>query len=303
MSRKKTPKKIAIIGHLVWDCLNYADGRSIETFGGIAYNLAALASVADSFTRIYPVCYLGKNIKNKAADFWANFPHIDWSLVRVLDQDQEIHILNYSSEGYRCENNLNLFPQIARANFKGCTGIDIGLVNFIGGDEFPPNSISWLKKKYRPLIYLDYHSLALSRISNGMRHFRRHPHWRKYISEADIVQMNEFELETLYPGILDSPEKICNAARMILRLGPRAVIITREYKDLIAAWREANLIRTEYFPIPNAPKIVDSTGCGDSFAAGFVYAMSQGKSIRACCLSGLKLAARKITFSGPGGFL
>jgi adenosine kinase len=295
-------QRIAIIGHLVWDRINYIDGGTIESFGGTAYNLAALASVADNSTFIFPVCYIGKNLIDKTKKYWGRFTQIDWSLSRVLDQNQEVHVLKYNKSGYRRENNLNLFPHISRANFKNCPALDIALINYIGGNEFPPASIRWLKEKYKPLIYLDYHSLALSRVSGYKRHFRRHPHWRRYLLEADIVQMNEFELETLFPGVVDSPLKISEAAREILHLGPRMAIITRENQDLVAAWRVGNLTKWKSFAIPKVPNEVDSTGCGDTYAAGFVYALSKGKDFEACCISGLKLAARKIAFSGPEGF-
>jgi hypothetical protein len=298
----KQPNNIAVIGHLVWDRLNYADGRSIEAFGGITYNLAAMASVAAYDTKIYPVCYLGKDFVEKTREYWGRFPQIDWSLVRILKQNQEIHILKYNKTGYRREDNLNLFPQISKANFKNCPNIDIALVNYIGGDEFPPTMIRWLKARYDPKIYLDFHSLALSRVSKSTRNFRRHPHWRKYISEANIVQMNAYELATLYPETENEPARIFEAAIQILEMGPRAILVTRENQDLIAVWKDGQKIIKRAYTIPKVPRVVDSTGCGDTFSAGFVYALGRGLGFEACCLSGLRLAAKKITFSGPDGF-
>lgn len=298
----KKQKRIAVIGHLVWDRLNYADGHSIEAFGGTTYNLAALASVAGDDTTIYPVCYIGKDLTAKTAEYWGKYPRLDWSLAKHVKQNQEVHVLYYDNVGYRREDNFNLFPDISKSNFKNCPGIDIALVNYIGGSEFPPESIRWLKGKFNPLIYLDYHSLALSRVSDQQRRFRCHPHWRKYLAEADIVQMNVYELETLFNGVTDIPGKIFDSALEIMDMGPKAAVITRENQDLIAVWRDGRRIMKKAFSVPRVLMAVDSTGCGDSFAGGFVYALSRGKDIEASCLYGLKLAAKKITFSGPDGF-
>jgi sugar/nucleoside kinase (ribokinase family) len=295
-------KNIVVVGHLVWDRINYSDGHSLETFGGIAYNLAALASVIEPTTTIYPICYLGKNLDLKTRQYWKKFINIDWAYARTLQQNQEIHALIYDNTGYRKEKNSYLFPKLSKSLFKGCSPIDIALVNYIGGDEFPPKQLRWLRNKYNSKIYLDFHSLALSRVSRNKRHFRYHPHWRKYTSQADFVQMNVYELKTLFPNLVDEPEAIFNSVIRVLDTGPEAVIVTRESEDLVVVWRNRNRIIKRVFGVPKVSEIVDSTGCGDSFAGGFVSCLIQGKCIDECCHKGLALASRKIAFSGLNGF-
>jgi hypothetical protein len=295
-------KNIFVVGHLVWDRLNYADGRSVEAFGGIAYNLAALASAIESTVTIYPICYLGRNLELKTGQYWEKFINIDWAYAKTLPQNQEIHTLTYDDTGYRKEKNSYLFPRLTKSLFRGCPKIDIALVNYIGGDEFPPERLRWLKDNHKPIIYLDFHSLALSRVSQNKRHFRCHPHWQKYTSQADMVQMNVYELNTLFPNLVNEPAMIFNAAIQILETGPEAVIVTRESEDLIVVWRKGNGIIKQVFEVPKVAEIVDSTGCGDSFAGGFVSCLVQGKNISDCCLGGLALASRKIAFSGLNGF-
>jgi hypothetical protein len=295
-------KNIVVIGHLVWDRINYSDGRSVETFGGIAYNLAALASAIRPTTTIYPICYLGKNLELKTSQFWKKFGNINWACAKTLPQNQEIHVLTYDNTGYRKEDNKYLFPRLTKSLFKGCPKIDIALVNYIGGDEFPPERLRWLKNEYKPIIYLDFHSLALSRVSQDRRHFRCHPHWRKYTSQADIVQMNVYELKTLFPQLINEPASIFNSAVKVLETGPEVVIVTRENEDLVVVWRKGSRILKRSFTIPKVSMCVDSTGCGDTFAAGFVSSLVQGEGIDACCLKGLALASRKIAFSGLNSF-
>jgi adenosine kinase len=300
--KKGSVKNIAIIGHLVWDKINHANGRTIEDFGGIAYNLAALSTVVNSSTRIFPICYLGEDLELKARNYWKRSSNIDFSYAKTLAQRQEIHVLTYDRVGYRKEDNRNLFPPLNISLFNDCPNFDIALVNYIGGDEFPPANLRWFKNNFKSLIYLDFHSLALSRVARNRRYFRCHPHWRKYTALADIVQMNYYELKTLFPGIKDETAQIMDSAFKVMETGPRAVIITRENKNLIAIWRAGKKVSRRAFPVSQVSKVVDSTGCGDSFAAGFVNGLCQGKGIEACCQEGLRLASRKITFSGPDGF-
>ena len=56
----------------------------------------------------------------------------------------------------------------------------------------------------------------------------------------------------------------------------------------------------ESFPLPAVPvpRVVDTTGAGDHFVAGFIAAVLRGESLRACAESGLALAARAISRGG-----
>jgi sugar/nucleoside kinase (ribokinase family) len=46
-------------------------------------------------------------------------------------------------------------------------------------------------------------------------------------------------------------------------------------------------------------KVVDTTGAGDQYAAGFLYGLSQGRSIDACARLGHLAAGEVITHYGP----
>jgi len=300
--RKKYPK-IAVIGHIVWDKIIWPDGQVVEDFGGTAYNLAALSSLVDDFATVYPVCLIGKDLAGRFHDHFGQLPGIDLSLVKTINQHHETHILTYDSSGYRKENNRHPMPMLFRALFGNCPNIDIALVNYIGGDEFPPRLLRWLKDAFRPLIYMDFHSLALGRTAKNYRFFRYHSHWRAYTSLADIVQMNYFELKTLFANIENMPSQIMTAAKTVLATGPKAVIVTRESDNLIVVWRQNRKVLSRALPVPAVKKAVDQTGCGDSFAAGFVYSFLKQRKILRACNSGLRLAAQKLTFSGITGFI
>ena len=57
------------------------------------------------------------------------------------------------------------------------------------------------------------------------------------------------------------------------------------------------------FRVPAVPveKVVDTTGAGDHFVAGFMAGILQGASLRDCAESGVRLAARAITHTGGAG--
>ena len=305
-SSKKT---IIIVGHLVWDRIIKPDGGLTEAPGGIAYSLSALGVAADKYTRIMPVCNVGRDFYEKAKAAFTRYPAIDFSAVRVIQRENKIHELKYEAENYRVETNIGVMPRIGTSLLDKVDNIDIAYLNYIGGDEFPPSSIAWLKKKFKPLIYMDYHSLALGkktissdRIKRAKRFFRYNPHWREYISLADIVQMNEIELRSIFPSIRFKSDFMELAATEVHRTGPEIVIITREDKPVIIVTGKKGSPKILELPI-NPTKLVDPTGCGDCLGAGFITSFINDRDFLKACNKGLELAGKKAGFSGLDGFL
>jgi sugar/nucleoside kinase (ribokinase family) len=295
-------KKIAVIGHLVWDRIVRPDGKVIEAFGGTAYNVAALSAISKGKSKIYPVCYIGSDLSDKASSYFGQMPGLDLSCLKMLNRPTETHELTYRANGYRKEDNRHNMPIFTKSLFASCPKFDMALVNYIGGDEFPPRLLAWFKAKYRSHIYMDFHSLALGRTPKNCRYFRYHPHWHKYTALADYVQMNDYELKSLFPGSDENIDSVFSAAKRVLMTGPKAVIVTREANDLAVLYRNRGKAIARAIKVPRVDLAIDPTGCGDSFASGFVNGICGFDDIIKACREGLKIASKKVIFSGLDGF-
>ena len=305
---KKRVPTVAVIGHLVWDRIINPAGDTTEALGGTAYNLTALGAIGRSSIKVLPVCNVGYDLYDKAEAFFGRFPAIDFSCVNKILRKNKIHELTYIGNGNRDEINIGSLPMITPELFSSCKKLDLALINYIGGDEFPPRYLKWLKNRFKPLIYLDYHSLSLGRIRAGRqghrvkRHLRYHTHWRKYTSQADIVQMNSHELKSIFADMMDEPDSIAFFAKKILETGPRIVIITREEKGVVVISRVRSRLKVDALPAYPVKKVIDPTGCGDSFAAGFIISYLKYRNLLKACNNGLRLAGLKAGFSGLNGF-
>ena len=90
------------------------------------------------------------------------------------------------------------------------------------------------------------------------------------ISAVDIVIMDESEVR-----LLAQSQNVIAAAKSILKMGPKAVIIKRgEYGSIMVS-------DTDYFVAPAYPvaQVKDPTGAGDSFAGGLLGYLDQAKEI------------------------
>src|SRR4051812_19599646 len=104
----------------------------------------------------------------------------------------------------------------------------------------------------------------------------------------DLVFANERELHSLYETA--DFDTAVNALRNDARLG----VITRSEKGCLVVTREA----TDAVPAAPVAKVVDATGAGDLFAAGFLVGLSRGADNCTCARLGAVAAAEVIQHLG-----
>ncbi len=108
----------------------------------------------------------------------------------------------------------------------------------------------------------------------------------------DVFMTNEREGAAIAGH--EDPE---DAARFVLDCGARWVAIKMgERGCLLASTTERH--RLPAFSVP----VVDTTGAGDAFAAGFLAGLAAGRGLRDCGLLGCAAGARCVSYAGAAAF-
>jgi len=108
-------------------------------------------------------------------------------------------------------------------------------------------------------------------------------------TQVDLLFANEAELLALYETT-DFDE----AAEQLLRHCELAAV-TRSEKGSVVLSKGEML----HIPAERVEKVVDTTGAGDQYAAGFMFGLSQGRSLHDCGRLGGLAAAEVISHYGP----
>jgi sugar/nucleoside kinase (ribokinase family) len=105
---------------------------------------------------------------------------------------------------------------------------------------------------------------------------------------VDLVFANERELLSLYQTA------DFDTALRALRADARLAAVTRSEKGCVVVTKD------ETVAVPAAPigKLVDATGAGDLFAAGFLFGLARGRDHRTCAALGALAAAEVIQHIG-----
>jgi hypothetical protein len=223
---------------------------------------------------------------------------IDTSGVLSSTHPNVIHRLTYLRNGERAE--WNSGKQTPLPLGKPCFNADAILLNFISGSDVRLADLKEFKESYKGRIYSDFHSLSLGYSKDQIRYHRRHPYWREYISALDMMQMNIGELRTIFGGSIISPDDVKKAIPRLHALGPAIINITMGNNGVIVSEAAKGIL--EHLKAVPISQEVDPTGCGDTFAAVFIYNyLNSGDTLKSARTASF-YAAAKATFSGLDGF-
>jgi sugar/nucleoside kinase (ribokinase family) len=154
-------------------------------------------------------------------------------------------------------------------------------------DDIPVKLIQDLSKN--GLVSLDIQGY-LRRVWNKKVVYQDWPAKKKILPYVSILKANEFEME-LVTGRKNARE----GAIYLADLGVREVIITLGSKG--------SLIYTggTFYEIPafKPRAVVDATGCGDTYMAGYLLKRVQGSQVQEAGEFGAALATLKVGSSGP----
>ena len=272
--------RIGIIGIINHDTIEMADGRELHDLGGILYNSTVLADLVDEGTVLYPVSRIGADCYDDMLGILASRPGVDTAGIALSPEGTSRNHIRYDAAMEKVERLTNHIDPIPLEQVEPYLDLDALLVNFIVGDDIALETMSAIRGRASGLLYLDVHNLCLGIEPDGYRRRRAPKDWRLWIEMFDVVQMNEVEARLLAAEgteeaataskVLEAEEDFIAFGQSIAALGPSVCIITRGHLGPVTVYREDSGVKA--FVIPSEPvrEVVDTTGCGDAFAAGFV---------------------------------
>jgi sugar/nucleoside kinase (ribokinase family) len=299
--------KIAVIGAIVYDEIITADGNRRESFGGITYNMAALSSIATDDTLICPVTNVAEDRWDDVVELLARYPLVRTDSVARVPGKLTAAKLVYTSATWRDETVLNMMRPLTPDRLTGALDSDAILVNFINGSELDLDTFIGLRRRSQGYLHLDVHSKVTSWDDEGKKSMVPFQDWQKWLRRVDAAQMNEFECEMTVGRKLRDQQDFVQAGAEIIAAGVPIVLITLGplgsvlvYERKCPAHARSEGVYWIANPALNVENVVDTTGCGDSFSAGFMWAYLQSRDpVRANAAANI-VAGVNCTVSGIG---
>lgn len=289
--------KIAVIGTVMRDEIHTARGERRESFGGILYNVVALAAMTRRTDRILPICHLGaEHLELLRERYFSRTPQIDASGIRISPDGTDQNVLRYRTQSDREEQMTINTPPLAADHLSEAVDARAILINFINGREISLDALRELRASTNAHLHLDIHNLGKKIDATGRLAPHGLPDWREWLALVDTVQANEWEAE-LITGRKPTTEEEYRAFVLELLSVPalKAAALTIGGLGSVLVHRLARDGRPRLLRVPAMPvaEIVDTTGCGDCYSSAFVLELLRSGNVAkaallATTLSGLK---------------
>ncbi|QUD86532.1 adenosine kinase [Phenylobacterium montanum] len=259
----------------------------VEASGGSAGNtIAGLASLGGRGA------FIGKLGQDQLGDVFAHDIEsigAKFSGGRIGDHQTGRCLINVTPDGQR-----TMCTFLGAAAMVSPDDVDPAIIEaaaavYLEGYQFDPPEARRAFAKAAGLARGAGRLIALS-LSDSFVVHRHRPALLGFIdSEVDILFANEDEICALFET--DS----FDAAAEAIRGRAKIAAITRGPKgSVVIAGDDAHAV-----PAAPVDKVVDTTGAGDQYAAGFLHALAQGHSLPACARWGGLAAAEVISHYGP----
>ena len=169
-----------------------------------------------------------------------------------------------------------------------CEEADVYHLGTLLVDDFSPEVVEYLASKGRVCIDVQ----GYLREVRGQQVFA--VDWKdklRVLKSTDILKVNEHETSVLTDGEKD----LHRAARLIRSWGVREVLIT------LGSYGSIIYVDDKFYDIPGFPprRTIDATGCGDTYAAGYLYARAKGANPEEAGRLAAAMCTLKLEHNGP----
>jgi len=291
---KGGPAKIGLIGTISRDRIVHGDGPPLDGPGGVLYQAAVLSALGEE---VFLHGHCGDDLLAEVDNMAASWPGLNTDGITFVSQPANRVRLQYPGQGERVETLEWAVPPFKLSPLPaGAAGWDALL--FVLNSGFDMAFKDW-RQTLAGLscpAWLDIHSLVLEPAIGRPREYRAVPDWPAWVKGVTWLQANRREVACLggHPDRIPTDKEVLDLARKAVDLGVKAAFVTMGHEGAMVVVRG----QSQYVTAPAAGPAVDTTGCGDVFAAAALSRLVRGATPFEAAAFAMTLASEAALLSG-----
>lgn len=284
----KAHYKIAVLGPVPRDRIITCKGEVIEKHGGITNPSIALAIAFGEQTTIVPVSHVRERDLLPVENILCEYKNVKLDCVTARADQGDINHLRFVDQNKRLEKQSGFMNPITPDDVKCILDCDMFVCVPVTDFEITLATLKFIKKYSQGPVIFDAHGPTTMMTALGDRlpkFWVDRDNWLPYI---DILKMNmdeakcswfkkRYTLSELENDYELKVDELPAFAQHCFKFGVKALYITIDDQGCLVYYLQRGVIKEKRVAAVKVKNVVDTTGCGDSFAGGLAYGLLTDK--------------------------
>ncbi|MEZ4884227.1 MAG: PfkB family carbohydrate kinase [Chitinophagales bacterium] len=282
--------KIAVVGPIPKDHITTHKGLVVEKYGCITHPTIALSKLLKDSGYVYPIAHISQSHELPIHTIFSAYKNIVEEGVSSVHDQGTVIKLRFVDQNNRLEKQIAYMHPIIAEDMAVALDADVFVFVPITDFEVPLETLKYLKANSKGLIIFDAHGPTSTATTKGDRYRRfwiDRDLWLPYI---DVLKMNieeagccwfpkEIQPKDLEDDYIELSEKQrADFAEHVLSKGVKAVYITLDSRGCAIYTMKNGQMQQDFVPSVRVSEVIDTTGCGDSFAGGLAFGLLEDKT-------------------------
>lgn len=299
--------KVAVLGPIPKDQVTTHKNEFVEKYGCAIYTSVVLSTLIQDKGTVIPIVNVRERDKKPICDQLSEFSSIDISHISSKADQGDVIYLKYLDQNRRSERQTSFMNPIVPSDIEDIMDSDAFVFVPVTDFEISLSTLKSIKKNSEGVVIFDAHGPTNGCDRHGQRYLKfwiDRDEWLPYI---DILKMNleeaacswfkkEYTSEELEAVGELSLDELPNFARHCLDMGVKALYVTLdEYGCAVYHKDQKGKMQENFVKRIHVNSVVDTTGCGDSFAGGLAFGYLKTKDYIQACHYGNAAGAQRCT--------
>ncbi len=301
--------KIAVLGPIPKDLIVTYKGKTIKKYGCVLYPVVALSTLMSEGAQVIPVSHVRKKDLKPIRKNLSPFPYVDLSYIRSDADQGDVISLEYVDQNKRLERQTGFMNPIVPDDVADILDAEAFVFVPVTDFEVSLDTLKFLKAKSSGVVIFDAHGPTNTCTRHGQRlqkFWIDRDLWLPYI---DILKMNleeaacswfrkEYDSAKMEQEEELPMDELPKFAKHCLKRGVKAVYVTLDEFGCAVYFNDAaGKLQEHFVKRIKVKRVVDTTGCGDSFAGGLAFGYLKTGDFVKACYYGNAMGAQRCTGS------
>lgn len=278
--------KIVVAGPIPRDTISTYENDIITRYGCVTHPVIALAKLLKEEGTVIPVSNIHKKDQENIIAEFEGHNNIDFTGINSEEDRGTVIFLNFKDQNNREEKQLACMNPIRPDHVEAHIDADAFVFVPITDFEIALSTLKFIKANSEAPIIFDAHGATTAMDVKGNRHRKFWVDRDEWLPYIDVLKMNLEESQCMWfaneydgdiPSIYDENkvDHLDAVAEHALNKGVKYFYVTMDSRGCVLYHKEEGLTVKDWIPSVKVDKVVDTTGCGDSFAGGLAYGFAK----------------------------